>query len=237
MTEREPMSGTPDCNGDAAAYVLGALEPHEADAFRVHLQECAVCRDEVEALGGVVNALPMAAPQYAPPRALRRRVMREVRRQPRAAGERRRLWSGQLWSGQLWRRPRELLAAGAVAVIAGGGVVAGLELSAGAAATVIQAQVSGIAGSAQLRLSGGRAELVVRHLSPPGRGHVYEVWLQRGAAAPVPASVLFGVNRSGDADVGIPGRVHGVSAVMVTSEPLGGTLKPTRTPVIVARLD
>ena len=121
-------------------------------------------------------------------------------------------------------------------MLAGAGVVVGLELSAGAAATVITAQVSGIAGSAQLRVSGGHAELVVSHVSSPGRGHIYEVWLQRGSAAPVPASVLFGVNSSGDADVGIPGRIHGVSRVMVTAEPLGGTPKPTHNPVIVARL-
>ena len=77
------MSGTHDCGGDAAAYVLGALEPGEAEAFRAHMHECAVCRDEVEALGGVVQALPMAAPQYLAPRGLRRRVMRE-----RAAAQR-----------------------------------------------------------------------------------------------------------------------------------------------------
>jgi Anti-sigma-K factor rskA/Putative zinc-finger len=197
MSEREPMSETPECGGDAAAYVLGALEPHEVEAFRAHMQECAVCRD--------------------------------VRHQPRAeaAAALRRPW---------WRRPRELFAAGAATVLASAGVVVGIELSAGVAATVITAKVSRIAGSAQLRVSNGRGELVVSHLTPPGHGHVYEVWLQRGTAAPVPASVLFGVNASGDADVGIPSRMHGISAVLVTAEPLGGTLKPTAEPVIVAKL-
>ena len=78
------MSGTHDCGGDAAAYVLGALGPREAEAFRAHMHECAVCRDEVEALGGVVQALPMAAHQYEPPGELRRRIMRDVRHHPRA---------------------------------------------------------------------------------------------------------------------------------------------------------
>ena len=36
-----------DCGADAAAYVLGSLERSEAEAFRAHLQTCAVCRDEV----------------------------------------------------------------------------------------------------------------------------------------------------------------------------------------------
>jgi len=229
MSEREPMSGTPDCGGDAAAYVLGALEPHEVQAFRAHMQECAVCRDEVEALGGVVQTLPMAVHQYEAPGELRRRIMRGVRHEPRADGT---ATVHRPW----WRRPRELFAAGAATVLAGAGALVGIELSAGVAATVITAKVSRIAGSAQLRVSGGRGELVVSHLTPPGHGHVYEVWLERGSAPPVPASVLFGVNSSGDADVGIPSRMHGVSAVMVTAEPLGGTQKPTEEPVIVARL-
>jgi hypothetical protein len=53
----------------------------------------------------------------------------------------------------------------------------------------------------------------------------------------VPASVLFGVSSTGDADIGLPTNLHGVSLVMITSEPLGGTSKPTQAPVIVARLD
>ena len=40
----------------------------------------------------------------------------------------------------------------------------------------------------------------------------------------------------GTADVGVPGGLTGVSAVMVTDEPDGGTLAPTSAPVIAARL-
>jgi anti-sigma-K factor RskA len=234
MTDREPMSGTTDCGGDAAAYVLGALEPQEADAFRLHLHECAVCRDEVEALGGVVQALPLAADQYEAPRGLRSSVLREVRRErPVAArsGARR----GTSWRGL--RGPRELLAGAAAVLVAAGGAVTAIELSAGAAVSVFQARVTGVSGTAQLRVTSGHAELVVKHLTPPGRGRVYEVWLQSGGAAPVPASVLFGVNASGDADVGIPKMLdHRVSRVMVTQERLGGSPKPTHRPVIVARI-
>ena len=81
MNEGEGMSRDHDCGGDAAAYALGALDPTEAEIFRRHLEECAVCRDEVEALGGVVQALPMAAPQQPMPRGLRRRVVRAVRQE------------------------------------------------------------------------------------------------------------------------------------------------------------
>lgn len=234
MSERESMPGPHDCGGDAAAYVLGALEPQEAEAFREHMQQCAVCRDEVEALGGVVRALPVATLQYKAPRGLRRRVMQQVREEQAAAAHaatvRRPLGKS------LGRARNRLLAGVATAAVAVAGVVAGVELTAGTAATVIQAQLTGISGSAQLRVTNGRAELVVRHLTPPGHGHVYEVWLRSGTAAPVPASVLFGVNSAGNADVGIPRRMRGVSAVLVTPEPYGGSPQPTHKPVISARL-
>lgn len=219
------MSGTHDCTGDAAAYALGALEPEEASAFREHMQQCAVCRDEVAALGGVVQALPTAIRQYEAPPGLRRRVMREVRSEP---------------AGSLTRRVgvvRTRAIACGVAVMAAAGAFTGIELTAGAAATVFQARLSGISGSAQVRVTNGRAELVVRHLTPPGHGHIYEVWLQYGTHAPVAASVLFGVDSAGNNEVAIPRRIHGASAILVTSEPSGGSPKPTHAPVIVTRLD
>jgi anti-sigma-K factor RskA len=232
MSDGELTPGEHDCGGDAAAYVLGALEPHEAETFRLHLAECAICRDEVEALGGVVQALPMATAQYRAPRSLRRRVFREVRREPRLTlsprPDRRRL----MFVGRAG-----FASALAACSVAAAAVVTGVELSSGGAGSVIAARVAGIAGSAQLRVKDGRAELVVRHLTPPGHGHVYEVWLKSGSSAPVPASVLFGVNSDGNADVGLPKNLHGVSAVLVTSEPLGGTKAPTQSPVIVARVD
>ena len=38
-------------------------------------------------------------------------------------------------------------------------------------------------------------------------------------------------------DVDVPGNLHGVTHVMVTREPAGGTQKPTHPPVIRAYLD
>ena len=228
MSSGEQMSDPHDCGGDAAAYALGALEHDEAEAFRDHLRGCAVCRDELEAFTAVARELPLATHQYRPPAALRRRLLAEVREELAATAATR--------AGRTARRPaRGLLAAGGA--LAAAAVVAVLELSSGLGATVVQAQVRGVSGSAQLRLAHGRAELVVSHLSAPGREHVYEVWLQSGTAAPRPASVLFGVGPTGDAQVGIPGTTGHLSAVLVTIEPLGGTRRPTSAPVIVARLD
>ena len=70
----------------------------------------------------------------------------------------------------------------------------------------------------------------------PPPGHIYEVWLEHGTQTPRPTDVLFSVTHSGGGWVGVPGSLEGVSKVLVTAEPLGGSLKPTREPVIVASI-
>jgi len=232
MTETMAHSEYRECGSDAAAHALGALEPAEADAFRRHLASCAVCQDEVAVFEQAVDLLPMSAPQYPPPRGLRRRVMRTVRAQPHApvpSSARARVRTG-------W--PRTALAGGIAAMAVAVAIVA-VTLSGGSGAgspRIVQASVVGLPGSAQLRLSGGRAELVVSHLAPPPPGHVYEVWLKRPRQPPAPTSALFSVTSEGSGDVAVPGSLHGVSAVLVTPEPDGGSPRPTHAPVIVAHL-
>lgn len=220
------MSGIHDCGADAAAYALGALEPDEAERFKAHLEDCVVCRDELTAFQQVTDALPMAAPQHAVPRRLRRRVLGEVRsdarhNETRAAADTRRTVPRirPAWAGAL---------AGAVAVAVAVVIVVG----SGSSTRVISASV----GHAQLRISGGHAELIVDRLPQAANRHIYEVWLERAGGQPQPTTALFGVTRSGTADVGVPGNVHGVSEVMVTQEPAGGSPHPTTNAVIVAHL-
>lgn len=229
MTSREPMSENPDCGLDAAAYVLGALEPDEAEAFRRHLEQCAVCRDEVSSLRHVVDALPMAAPQYPVPRGLRRRVVGAARRAPSQAPPSARA------SPARWRTtiPLPALAGGLAAIIVAVVVAALLASGGSPGARVIQAST----GNAELRIAAGRGELIVRALPQPPAGQIYQVWLARPNHPLAPTRALFGVTTAGQADVGIPGNLTGVSEVLVTPEPAGGTKAPTHTPVIVARLD
>jgi anti-sigma-K factor RskA len=237
MSEETNMTPVHDCGGDAAAYVLGALEPAEVPAFLEHLKSCAVCRDEVDALQGVVRALPMAAPQYPAPRRLRRRIMRGVyqqQAQSRRAPEpgtflslRRWVagWSAGQWAGGL--------GVGATAILV---VVALLASAARPPTRVIRASVTSGTGSAQLEVTGHKGELIVRHLSGLPSGRVYEVWLKAAHRNPVPADVLFLVTRHGDADVPLPRSLQGMSVMMVTAERAGGSPVPTGKPVIVAQL-
>jgi anti-sigma-K factor RskA len=233
--DRDPISENRECGDDVAAYALGALDPHEVDAFRRHLESCAICRDELAAFGEVVDTLPLSSPMQHAPADLRRRVMRAVDdelkaapAQSRAAAARRRRTR---WT--LSRPALGFATALAVAVA----VFVGVESNSSQSnrARIVHAQVSG-GGTAELKLAGGHAELVVHHFAAPSAGQIYEVWLKRGNHSPSPTTALFSVTAAGDGDVDVPGSLHGVSLVMVTQEPAGGTTTPTNPPVISAPL-
>lgn len=235
MTGADHTSDVHDCGGDVAAYALGALDHAEAEAFRKHLETCIVCRDELAAFQRVVDILPMGAVQHPAPRRLRRRVLDAVEREPRPqlSGQRRAQRRPRLAGFSLSQPAFVLGAVVAVVVFAVGGIVLG---SSGTAKTrVYAAQVTG-PGSAEVKVTGGQAQLIVHHFSPPPAGQIYEVWLGRPNRPPAPTSALFSVTAKGDGDVEVPGNLHGVNRVMVTPEPAGGTRVPTHPAVILAQL-
>jgi hypothetical protein len=231
MSEQRPHPG--HCGEDVAAYALGALEPAEADAFRRHLQSCPVCPEELAAFQQVVDTIAATTPPRPAPRALRARIMRAVEDEPRLhASSPRRRRSSRLRVAL--PRPALTLPAGALA-LAVAAVAVVLALGSGGSSRTVAAQVTG-RGEATVHVSDGHAQLVVHDFPAAPRGHIYEVWLERGSGTPQPTTALFGVTRTGDASVDVPGSLHGVSHVLVTAEPAGGTRVPTTTPVIDARL-
>jgi Anti-sigma-K factor rskA len=219
---------------DAAPYVLGALA--DADSYREHLGECASCRAEVAELQLVVDTLPASVPAIRAPEALRERVLATVRSEaellkaahspaeeaPARAGRR--------------RSPRvSLLGAGlAAAAAAAAAVAVTVGLGSGTHVRVRTAQIAAnIPGAhASLRLRGGHAELVVSGMPQPPLGDIYEVWLARSPSTAQPTDALFGVTSTGSGSVNVPGDLHGIQQVMVTSEPLGGTSHPTSPPLL-----
>lgn len=204
------MSG---CGLDAAPYLLGALEPDEALAFARHLEQCAVCRDEVTSLAPVLRSLPASAQPRPVPAAFRRRMLSAVRAEPKRKARRRPRAARTGW-----------LAVGLAVVAAALVVAVGIPH---ARTRMIEASV----GQADLRLdSGGHGELIVNHLAPLPGDRVYELWLQSGSRR-VP-STLFAVTARGRADLGVPGDLHGVSRLLVTVEPRGGSPAPT-TPAVI----
>ena len=222
MSGEDRIANGHRCGEDVAAYALGALDSAEAEAFRRHLADCAACQKELAEFEQIAGALPESATQYRVPKDLRRRVLSEVRATPKARASR------PAWS---WRPVLAWGGAFAAAVIVA--VVLVVALSSGGSSTkTIEAST----GSAALQISGGHGDLIVHRLPELPVGRIYEMWVQRGAAAPTPTGTLFAVRANGSAAVGVPGSLSGVSAVLVTQEPAGGTSAPTSAPLIVARV-
>jgi anti-sigma-K factor RskA len=222
------------CGDNAAPYVLGALTEAEHDAFRGHLDSCAVCREEVAALQVVAGALPAVAPQLSAPPELKQRLMASIREDlGREAAEPVRSQRRPTFTWPRWR-PLFAPALGAIAVVVVLAVIA-LSSGGGGGARVIRAEVIPPHASASLRVNGGHAQLDIAGMPQTSAQRVYEVWVKR-SGAPQPTDALFTVTANGDATVGVPGSVAGVKVVMVTSEPLGGSKVPTSSPVIIAHL-
>jgi anti-sigma-K factor RskA len=226
---------------EVAAYLLGALDPQELEAFEHHLISCPVCRDDVSALTVVVDSLPAAVTPVGAPADLKQRIMTTVRAEAELlaaagapadravrAGPRRRLPSFGL------RAAAALSAGGALAA---GLVIGGLAFSGqGGAATHIQAaSVDATAepeAAAQVQRRGSDVSLVVDHLAPPPQGRVYELWLKRPGQAPQ-ANALFSLSSG---SVAVHGDLRGVQTLLVTAEPVGGSRAPTGQPVIAGKL-
>lgn len=219
---------------DAAAYVLGALEGHEAAEFSAHVKSCPLCAAEVERLSAAAAVLPLAAPQLTAPAQLKRRVLTDATRERRA----RRQAGGY--------RPRRLRMR--FELIGAGGLAAGLAIGAlllapgGPGTSVIRAKVAGTSAwhstlrpVAWVDRSGNDAELVVDDLPEAPAGKVYELWIER-AGKPHPTDALFEPTSGGHAEAGVPGGVRGATAILVTAEPRGGSSVPTMSPLIDASL-
>jgi hypothetical protein len=226
--------------GQAAAYVLSALDREEVARYREHLDRCTVCSADVTSLQPVADSLSASVPRVVASEELRERLMASVRSEAEllkaaGAGADRAEPNRSRWR---LRRPQLLVTAVAMSVGLLIGAVA-IDTGSQAPAThVTSAQLASMPPGARavLRQVGNHAELLVSGASQPPRGKIYELWLARAGAAPQATSALFGVTRAGNASVNVPGSLAGVRQVMVTAEPLGGSTHPTSSPIIVATL-
>ncbi len=242
MTDHEWMD-------EVGAYLLHALPPRDQAAFEAHMETCERCRNEVAHLRLASDALPNAPIQLTPPAELKDRVMAIVNSEAqllKAAGARADEPEGQpaprsksvfaVLRPSSWSVRPGLALAGTVLVLAlgAGGALLGESVLGG---SPTEQQFTTQVGSAKLIVrKSGHSTLVAMHLPQPRTGHVYQVWLKRkGEANPRPTNALFSSRRDGTASVDVPGSLKDVEQIMVTSEPEGGSQRPTSPPVIVAR--
>jgi anti-sigma-K factor RskA len=226
------------------SYLLGALPPEERDGFAAHLEDCPVCRQDVEALSIAAEVLPLSVEPVAPPAALKDRIMAVVDSEAEllaAAGDeadapRRRpaARSRRGFLGGLLLRPGVALACAAVLLVAGG--IVGALVSGGddGGSRTVVAETSAPRADVRLEIRDDRATLVARRMPAPPPGRMYQVWIKRPGREPEPTSVLWSTRTNGSAEVAVPGTLDGVDAILVTDEPRGGSNVPSKMPVIVA---
>jgi anti-sigma factor RsiW len=224
---------------EVGAYVLGALTDAERSAFEDHLSGCPECRHELERLRPAADLLPRSVEQVEPPPSLKRSLMEVVEREAQAAGAaesaRRRPLGERLRRLLLPVRP--LVAAGALAaaVLIGFGVA---QLGGGDDGRTVVASVDQSAlpqASGRLKVhSDGEATLEVRGMPSPGKGRVYQAWVQRdGMVEPQPT---FEVGADGAGAVAVPEDLSGAQAVLLTREPRGGSRAPSEDPILTVKL-
>jgi anti-sigma-K factor RskA len=228
----------------AGGYVLHALTDEERRGYEAHLETCPECRAEVSELRVAAEALPVSPPPMVPPPALKARIMAEVEREAallasagkpdRAAAparSKRRRWFG----GGAIALGRPALGVLACALVAAG-IAFGAFVFGGSGARTIPFQSTIQQASAELELSDDGATLTANGLPPAEAGKTYMVWVQRKDGAVQPTSAFFTPGRDGSATASMPGDMKDVKAVLVNTEPVGGSRAPTSKPVLTASL-
>jgi hypothetical protein len=213
------MSDHPRYRDDIGAYLLGALNDLERQAFERHLRDCDECQEELERLRPAAEALPGSVVQLEPPPGLKTRLMAEVERDVQPARARR----------PLFRMPRLAFAAAALVLglaIGFGVAQLGGEDTRSVTATVARAMPD---AGGTLEVEGDSATLRLHDMPDLGSRRVYQVWLQHGDKL-VPTRT-FEVGESGAGRVELSD-VRDADGVYVTREARGGAQVPSEDPIV-----
>ena len=210
---------------DVGAYLLGALNDLERQAFERHLRGCNECQDELARLRPAAEALPGSVQQFEPPARLKASLMEVVDREARVeqpAPERRR---PRL---RFFMRPAFVAAALLIGLVVGFAVaqLGGGDETRTLAATVDRAMPN---AGGSLRVSNGDAKLRLHDMPRLGGTRVYQVWVQHGDHL-VPART-FEVGADGRGAVDLS-NVDDADGVYVTREPRGGAQVPSEDPIV-----
>jgi anti-sigma-K factor RskA len=235
-------------------WVLGALDPTEAEAMEMHVQACASCREDARRLRGVVGALPLAVDEIKPPARLRERVLAAAAESGSAAPAVARRSAAPpklarprllIQLARLNRAPFYAVAAALVFALLAGlalGEVAGRQNPLQAAPQVARYTLTGhnqLAGARATVIdlkSDGVALVDFSGLPSLPSGRVYEVWLI-GKGGQVDAATVFVPDPNGGRVVLVNRPLTGYTQMAVTTE-VGpdGVQAPTQQPQLYGSL-
>lgn len=219
---------------DIGAYLLGALNDLERQAFERHLRGCDECQEEVARLRPAAEALPGSVVQLEAPPGLKKRLMAEVEADAAvASGARPGRGADRLRGRAGWLRglriPRPALVAATLLLgLAIGFGVAQLGGDDTRTVTATVAKAMPQAGGT-LEIGDDRATLDLHDMPDLGASRVYQVWYQHGDRM-VPTRT-FQVGTSGTGRVDLPA-VGDAQGVYVTREPRGGAQVPSEDPIV-----
>jgi len=239
---------------DVGAYLLRALSDVEEQRFEAHLEECPVCRDEVERLRPAADALPRSVVPVPAPASLKAGLMAVVeadvrRREPAASRPRplQRLKASLGAVGSYFSSMSPTASWVAASMVLLIGVASGAAgLYALTEATSDESPQSMVAQVDKTRVPNGSGSLVMPdrpedgavlrvHGMPELEGDsVYQVWVRRDGE--VISQSLFHVGENGEGAAAVTGDLAGADAVMVTREAAGGAKAPSEKPVLMVRL-
>lgn len=220
----------------SGAFALDALSSDEATQFRTHLEECAVCRQEVRELRAAAAQMG-AVEAIAPPESLKVRVLATADRTPQKPPK---VSSLSQARGRRWA-PRLAAAAAAVVVATAGAVgiaqIAGDDGGTSLQAGVVQVfesedahttEVDTSHGAVRVATSPERGEMAVdtSGLHTLDQGHVYQLW-SIVDGTPTSVGVLDDPGKGASMAMPEPG-----TQVAITVEPAGGSERPTTDPIV-----
>jgi anti-sigma-K factor RskA len=183
----------PERHPDLTAFVLGVLDPEEAEETRRHLASCPRCRNELVGLQKVNRALEAAPPPVEPPDYLKDEILSRMRaeRESRSEPEKSLSMEGQAKSyrSRRFNLLSGVAAAAAVAVVVLG-IFFGLPRPEAPVATVAlvptpeeAAGLEGYWGVAEIRpqpSDNQQVELRLNNFDEPEPDKYYELWFASG---------------------------------------------------------
>lgn len=208
-----------DLEEELGAYLLGALSPEESRRVEQMLDSSEPAREKLDWMKPAVDLLAETVQRREPAPELRERILGEVsaslpaKAESARAPRERRSW---FRIGGLSLQPA---AAMAVVVLVVGIAFAGYQLGTDGGSTTYQGQ------SAKLTVDGDDGILQLTGVANPPPNQEYQAWVQRGSKL-LPSSPIA-VRKNGTASVAIPHDLDGAEAVVVTTEPAGGSRTPT----------